>query len=142
MNKYFLDDVNPVISVISSGDDNAAKDYVHPRANLMAALGKASRGPMPLLYSTEVAAFFAHRGWINPESHKTEDGEISELSTSEQKPSFRAFERLVYGAVRLRTDGQRLVSAVESAHSNIKEAYSMEIDAGGNVKKVQDVKPL
>lgn len=138
----FLDDVNPVISVVSSGDERASQDYVHPRANLMAALGKASRGPSPLLFSTEVAAFFAHRKWINPEQHKMKNGKLVELSAAQQKPGFRAFERLVYGAVRIRTDGMRLVSAVESAHANIKEAYSMEIDSGGNVKNVEQVKPL
>jgi ribonuclease BN (tRNA processing enzyme) len=139
----FLNDVNPVISVVSSGDERASQDYVHPRANLLAALGRASRGPMPLLYSTEVAAFFAHRGWIDPEQHRSDaQGNLTDLPIGDQKPEFRAFERLVYGAVRVRTDGTRVVSAVESAHSNIKEAYSMEVDSGGNVTNVEDVKPL
>lgn len=139
----FLNEVNPVISVVSSGDENASKEYVHPRANLMAALGKASRGPMPLLFSTEVAAFFAHRGWIDPEQHQTgDDGDLEDLPKSKKKPSFRAFERLVYGAVRIRTDGETIVCAVESANANVKEAYSLVIDIGGNVSHAEPIRPL
>jgi len=140
--QHFLNDVNPVVSVVSSGDERASQDYVHPRANLMAALGKASRGPMPLLFCSEGAAFFAHRGMIHPEQHEEKDGELVDIASGKMKPSFRAFERLVYGAVRIRTDGTKLFCAVESAHANIKEAYSMNIDAGGNVTDVRQVKPL
>jgi beta-lactamase superfamily II metal-dependent hydrolase len=51
----FLHAVAPVVSVVSSGDENRAKEYVHPRANLMAALGKFSRSDRPLLFTTELA---------------------------------------------------------------------------------------
>ena len=125
-----LDDVNPVVSIVSSGDENVVKEYVHPRANLMAALGRASRGPQPLVFSTELAAFFAYRGGIQPEQHKS-DGTL--LPKSKRRGHFHAFDRLVYGAVRVRTDGERVVVAVESASANIKEAYAFKVDSGGNV---------
>lgn len=126
----FLDSVNPVVSVVSSGDEKVSKEYVHPRANLMAALGRASRGPMPLVFSTELAAFFAYRGPIKPEQHR-EDGRL--LPAGQRRRTFQAFDRLVYGAVRVRTDGERVLVAVESASANIKEAYAFTVDTGGNV---------
>ncbi|MEH6528302.1 MAG: hypothetical protein V7723_19720, partial [Sneathiella sp.] len=69
-------------------------------------------------------------------------GELVDIASGSRKPSFRAFERLVYGAVRMRTDGTKLFCAVESAHANIKEAYSMNIDSGGNVTDVRQEKPV
>lgn len=131
----FLDQVNPVVSVVSSGDENPGKEYVHPRANLMAALGRASRGPEPLVYSTELAAFFAYRGFQQPEQHRKVAGQLKLKPKSQQRPGFHAFERLVWGAVRVRTDGERVVTAVESASSNVKEAYAFHVDVGGNVTR-------
>ena len=132
----FLDKVNPVVSVVSSGDERASKDYVHPRANLMAALGRASRGPEPLVFVTELAAFFSYRGGIDPESHCPDGaGGLEDLPDSQQKPFFFAHERLVFGAVRVRTDGERVLVATESANSNIKEAYAFRVDTGGNVTR-------
>lgn len=126
----FLDAVNPAVSVVSSGDETETKEYVHPRANLMAALGRASRGPMPLVFATELAAFFKYRGPIQPEQH---DLHGAPLSGSHQLPTFQAFDRLIYGAVRVRTNGQRVLVAVESASATIKEAYAFFVDQGGNI---------
>lgn len=132
----FLDKVNPVVSVVSSGDERASKDYVHPRANLMAALGRASRGPEPLVFVTELAAFFTYRGGIAPEKHCPDDGGgLEDLPAGDRKPFFFAHERLVFGAVRVRTDGERVLVATESANSNIKEAYAFMVDSGGNVTR-------
>ena len=132
----FLDKVNPVVSVVSSGDERASKDYVHPRANLMAALGRASRGPEPLVFVTELAAFFTYRGGIAPEQHCPADGGgLEDLPARDRKPFFFAHERLVFGAVRVRTDGERVLVATESANSNIKEAYAFLVDSGGNVTR-------
>ncbi|HEX9731979.1 MAG TPA: MBL fold metallo-hydrolase [Thermoanaerobaculia bacterium] len=129
----FLDQIHPVVSVVSSGDENAAKEYVHPRANLMAALGRASRGPMPLVYCTELAAFFAYRDFIEPEQHREVDGVLKPLPPTQRRRGFHAFERLVWGAVRVRTDGERVLTAVESASATVKEAYAFRVDTGGNV---------
>jgi beta-lactamase superfamily II metal-dependent hydrolase len=127
----FLDAVNPVVSVVSSGDDNAAKEYVHPRAVLMAALGRASRPPMPLVFSTELAAFFAYRGFILTERHRGPNHDS--VTKANRKPHFFAHQRLVFGAVRVRTDGVRVLCATESANARIKEAYAFVVDSGGNV---------
>lgn len=131
----FLNEVNPVVSLVSCGDERASKDYVHPRANLMAALGRASRGPEPLVFVTELAAFFTYRGGIQPEKHRSDSGDLTDLPSSQRKPFFFAHERLVFGAVRVRTDGDRVLVATESANSNIKEAYAFLVDSGGNVTR-------
>jgi glyoxylase-like metal-dependent hydrolase (beta-lactamase superfamily II) len=124
----FLEKVAPVISLVSSGDENRAKEYVHPRANLMAAVGKWSRGPEPLVFATELAAFFTFRGGIQPEVHEEEEGELVDIAESKQRGFFFAFERLVFGAVHIRTDGERVFVAPESASDTIKEAYAFVID--------------
>jgi hypothetical protein len=132
----FLNEVNPVVSVVSSGDERASKDYVHPRANLMAGLGRAARGPEPLVFVTELAAFFAYRGGIQPENHRSDGaGGLEDLPAGARDPFFFAHERLVFGAVFIRTDGERVLVATESANSNIKEAYAFRVDSGGNVTR-------
>ena len=131
--QQFLNDVNPVVSIVSSGDETPSKDYVHPRANLMAALGRASRGPEPLVFVTELAAFFAYRDGILPEQHRTTNGTLEHKPRGQRQPYFFAHERLVFGAVRVRTDGTRVLVVTESANSNVKEAYAFLVDSGGNV---------
>ncbi len=130
----FLEKVNPVVSIVSSGDENAMKEYVHPRANLMAALGMCSRKPRPLIFSTELAAFFAYRGYLLPEQHKEEEnGDLTKLSKSKQRGGIHAFQRLIFGAVRVRTDGSRVLVSVESANDGIKEAYAFYVDTEGGI---------
>lgn len=131
----FLSEVAPVASIVSSGDENRMKEYVHPRANLMAALGRAARGPEPLVFSTELAAFFAYRGPMEQRRERDENGEWVDLPESHCRGPVHAFERLVFGAVRVRTDGERLLIAVGSASDNIKEAYAFKVDAEGNVER-------
>src|SRR6185436_18981119 len=55
-----LEAIRAVVSVVSSGDENSAKEYIHPRSGLMGALGKYSRATVekPLVYVTEMVAFF------------------------------------------------------------------------------------
>ncbi len=133
----FLAAAEPAISVVSSGDESVLKEYVHPRANLMAALGRHSRGDKPLVFSTELAAFFAHRGRIEPELHRSDgDGGLEDIPKKDRRGGFQAFQRLVFGAVRVRTDGHRVLVAVESASSAIKEAYAFEVDALGNLTEL------
>ncbi len=53
--------MRPVVSLISSGDESADKEHIHPRATLVSALGKVSRGETGIVLCTELAAFFAMR---------------------------------------------------------------------------------
>jgi hypothetical protein len=120
--------IAPVVSVVSSGDESPMKEYVHPRANLMAALGRHSRGDEPLLFSTELAAFFAYRSLVQPEQHRElADGGVEPLPESRRRRAFHAFERLRFGVIRVRTDGRRVLVAPESASDQIKEAYAFTV---------------
>lgn len=48
----FLSTVNPVVTVISSGDEES---HSHPRPDALGAYGKHGRGRRPLIFSTELA---------------------------------------------------------------------------------------
>ena len=110
--------IAPVVWLISSGDESARKDYIHPRANLMGALGRASRVETPLVFCTELAAFFAARGVVQPEGSANK---------------FFGFERTVFGIVHVRTDGQRVLVFSHSSKETMKEAYRFRVDASHNV---------
>lgn len=128
--------IAPVVSVVSSGDESPLKEYVHPRANLLAALGRHSRGDEPLLFSTELAAFFAYRSLVQPEQHRElASGGVEPLPESRKRRAFHAFERLRFGVIRVRTDGRRVLVAPESASDQIKEAYAFRVGAGGEVAR-------
>src|SRR4029450_2480610 len=62
----FLQAVAPVVSVVSSGDESARKEFIHPRATLVGALGRYSRVEEPLVFVTELVAFFAIEGFVGP----------------------------------------------------------------------------
>ena len=133
----FLQRVSPVVSVISSGDENERHEYIHPRANLVAALGKNSRPgfPEPVLFVTEMVAFFKTRGYLTPEFHKLKDGSavvedgVATLAT-DPIPRFFAFERAAFGIVKVRTDGHRLFCWTNSGQQQLKETYAFESAPG------------
>ena len=60
----FIQAVAPVISIVSSGDENARKEFIHPRATLMGALGRYGRVEEPLVFVTELVAFFETIGTV------------------------------------------------------------------------------
>jgi len=131
----FIDAVAPVVSVVSSGDESVAKEYIHPRATLVAALGRSSRVAEPVVFITELAAFYGVVGSVTPESHLTDAGGNIVLNPKALK-AFFAFQRLAFGAVRIRTDGKRLLVYTDSAKATVKEAYAYEVDAAHKVKPV------
>jgi hypothetical protein len=57
VSRRFIDTVAPLVSVISAGDEDARRDYLHPRANLLAMVGQARRGADPVVFVTNLAAF-------------------------------------------------------------------------------------
>lgn len=132
----FMAAVSPVVSVVSSGDESARKEYMHPRATLMAALGKHSRDPEPVVFVTELVAFFEAVGFVRPEFHRlAEDGvalvenDQAAIDPKARGPFF-AFNRAAFGLVRTRTDGERLLVYTNSGRADYKEAYAYRIDAG------------
>jgi hypothetical protein len=116
-----LEAVRPVVSFISSGDESGAKEYIHPRAGLVGALGKFSRGTVdkPLIYVSEMVAFF-----------KRKSGSIREYSKTN------------FGMLHVRTDGRRVLTITNSGRKDRQEAYAFTVDAQGSVEFEGDVKPV
>lgn len=140
----FLQAVAPVISVISSGDESARKEYIHPRANLLGALGRFSRIEEPIIFITELVAFFQVEGWIRDEYHElTAEGKKAVNGGGVVDPNekdFFAFSRAAFGLVRVRTDGKRILVYTNSALSDMNEAYAFEMDDHGKPVSVQIIK--
>ncbi len=116
----FLRSVSPVLAVVSSGDESARKEYIHPRATLVGALGMHSRETAAVVFVTEMVAFFEAVGWATP--------------TGEDGPDFYAFRRSAFGIVRVRTDGNRLLVYTDSGKRDMKEAYAFDLSDAGEVE--------
>jgi beta-lactamase superfamily II metal-dependent hydrolase len=110
----FLRAVAPSVSIVSSGDENSQKEYIHPRANLVGALGRFSKLEEPLIFITELVAFFEMKGAV----------------TDAKLGSFFAFSRPTFGIVKVRTDGKRLLVYTNSRKEEMKEAYAFTMENG------------
>jgi beta-lactamase superfamily II metal-dependent hydrolase len=117
----FVQAVSPVVSVVSSGDESARKEYIHPRATLMGALGRLSRVEEPLIFVTELVAFFNVEGY----------SKLTDTKKSDKRGEFFAFSRTAYGMVKTRTDGRRLLVWTDSGNVDMKEAYAYQLDDHG-----------
>ena len=142
--ELFLDAVNPIATVISSGDQ---EPHAHPRADTLGTIGKFSRGARPLIFGTELSRS-ASEAVKNPnvvrEQFRKAQRKIEEAATAEAKDkAVKAFEKLVgtidrsigtYGAVNVRTDGERVVIAykVEMVREKDKmwDIYKLEPEGG------------
>jgi beta-lactamase superfamily II metal-dependent hydrolase len=120
----FVKKVSPVVSMISSGDESSAKEYIHPRATFVSAMGRASRGDTGIVFMTELAAFFAVRGY----SVETKP------AGEKDKAPFFAFERKNFGIIHIRTDGERVLAFTHSGKRGMNEAYGFSVDDKGKVK--------
>ena len=117
----FVQAVSPMVSVVSSGDESARKEYIHPRATLMGALGKWSRVPEPLVFVTELVAFFNVEGYSR----------LCDEKKAAKRGTFFGFSRTAFGLVKTRTDGKRLLVYTDSGNVQMKEAYAYALDADG-----------
>jgi beta-lactamase superfamily II metal-dependent hydrolase len=117
----FVQSVAPVVSVVSSGDESARKEFIHPRATLMGALGKHSRVPEPLIFVTELVAFFNVEGWSR----------LTDKTKAAKRGDFFGFSRTAFGMVKTRTDGKRLLVYTDSGNVALKEAYAYQLDPSG-----------
>jgi hypothetical protein len=120
----FLQHVSPVLSIISSGDESSRKEYIHPRATLVGSLGRYSRIGVPLVFVTELVAFFEMVGNATP------------FKRSKNKPEkvFFAFKRTQFGIVHIRTDGKRVLVFTHSGKRDMKEAYAFTVESNGDTK--------
>ncbi|MBD8664687.1 competence protein [Rhizobium sp. CFBP 8752] len=115
----FLKEVSPVVSLISSGDESEAKEYIHPRATLIAALGKAGRTTPSIIFCTELAAFFKVLGSVN--------------DPKDAARKVFAFERTNFGISHVRTDGERVLAFTHSGKKFMNEAYRFKVSATGEI---------
>lgn len=125
-----LEAIRPVVSVISSGDESIAKEYIHPRAGLVGALGKYSRGTVekPLVYATEMVAFFERLGLIEAKQVAPSGREGKDLG---RIPN--AYRKRAFGMVHVRTDGKRVLVVTHSGKDEQKESYAFHVDERGEV---------
>ena len=138
----FLQSVYPACFVVSSGDEEG---HVHPRPDLLGRLGKAGRGDAPVILSTEL-----QRSTRELEDERFVDGlnaEIDALAAGEDGAELLASIREkiqelaranveVYGAIYLKTDGDRLITAFKlESVSDTKKWFYYEyvIDEAGKL---------
>jgi hypothetical protein len=133
----------PVVAIVSSGDESVRKEYIHPRATLMSALGKVMRGDTGIIFCTELAAFFATADeclrrkdlaeYFAQRADQQFTGEqLRQLFTGVPRPEdprglFFGFERLNFGIIHLRTDGERVLAFTHSGKKGLNEAYRFSV---------------
>ncbi|WP_190809006.1 ComEC/Rec2 family competence protein [Flagellimonas sp. S3867] len=139
----FMKVVNPACFVISSGDEEG---HVHPRPDLLGRLGKFGRGKSPVILSTELQRSTRE----NEDQEKVEElkNHIDELIDTAQpeedfvdsiKDKISHLGRTnvdVYGAVYLKTDGERLITAFKFEEQSDKKKwfyYEYKIDDDGEL---------
>ena len=134
-----LEAIRPVVSVVSSGDESTAKEYIHPRAGLIGALGKYSRPTVerPLVYVTEMVAFFQRLGRISAHRYAPSD-RYRELPEGTEYNN--AYNKLAFGIVHVRTDGERVLVATHSGKAKDKESYAFTVSAQGDVAFEEEVR--
>ena len=131
----FLKAVGALISVVSSGDESAQKEYVHPRATLVGGLGRHSRVDEPLIFVTELVAFFAVEGYVGDDWHAMKPNGTTAVSRGAPivdvtaPKQFFGFSRSAFGTVHVRTDGKDLLVWTDSALADLKEAYRFDLTA-------------
>lgn len=126
----FLEAVNPACFIISSGD---AEGHVHPRPDLLGRLGRAGRGASPVLLSTELQRSTrekADRALIDRIGRAVAKLAItpSQALADAIKADLATLSKTnveVYGAIYLKTDGERLITAfkIESSSDTDKWFY-------------------
>ncbi|UCC28789.1 MAG: MBL fold metallo-hydrolase [Phycisphaerales bacterium] len=141
----YLKAVDPIATIVSSGDD---EPHAHPRADALGAFGRAGRGVRPLIFSTELARS-AKEIIKHPNALRQT---VKDLRKTIAKPKTEADKRkaekklkkildkvlnrsiAVYGAINVRTDGDRVVLAqrLERPRSGAKwDTYRLERDGSG-----------
>ena len=148
--------MKPVVSLISSGDESVDKEHIHPRATLVSALGKVSRGETGIVLCTELAAFFEKRDqsherpliarfYEGDEAITREDlrkfySSIPRSAEDEKAlPSYFGFERTNFGIIHIRTDGERVLVFTHSGKAGMRESYRFTVDENHEIEFDDDV---
>ena len=131
VSRDFISAVEPIISVISAGDEDARRDYLHPRANLLGLLGRTNRGAEPVIFVTNLAAFDRWAGNAF-RAKKKGDSWVPDVTAG----TFYARERTAYGIIHVRTDGSRLLVVRRGARQDRNEPYSYRVAGNGAISRL------
>jgi beta-lactamase superfamily II metal-dependent hydrolase len=140
----FLQAVSPLVSVVSTGTTSERKEYLHPRANLMAALGAAGRpvpssvknAAEPLVFVTRLAGAFKYVGPSIPLEKKKGAGAAKVPPGTVAVDPAKVFYGLVrdnYGIVHIRCDENRLLITRKGMGAHI-EPYAFKAVNGQYLK--------
>ena len=151
---HFLETVNAAATVISSGDNES---HAHPRSDTLGALGHHGRGARSLIFSTELsrsADEFTNREdspWyqgaqLRAKADRTADAaeKAKLLKKAEEKFELgRKRNVTVYGAINVRSDGEKVVLAYmleKPSNTRRWDVYTLESTSGGvlQYKNVKD----
>jgi beta-lactamase superfamily II metal-dependent hydrolase len=147
----FLSALNPIATVISSGDN---EPHSHPRSDTLGTIGAHSRGVRSLIFSTELARsaseaikhpyilrreFLAIKEDIEALEKQAEDTEKwrkkKEALDKKYQKMVNGLERsiAIYGAINVRTDGHKVVIAqkLEKPRSKSKKWDIYRLEAHG-----------
>lgn len=125
----FLSAVNPAAFVVSSGDEEG---HVHPRPDLLGRLGRNGRGSAPVLLLTELQRSTRERENADLALKLTAlvsaqvDGPATPERAVRIADMIRELARTnveVDGAIYLKTDGQRLITAFRNEVNSEKEKW-------------------
>lgn len=151
-----LQAMKPVVSLISSGDESEQKEHIHPRATLVSALGRVSRGETGIVLCTELAAFFAKRDYSHERPLLAKYYEGDEVITrgdlrtffgsklrneADEKalPSYFGFERTNFGIIHVRTDGERVLVFTHSGKQGMRESYAFTVNKRHSIRFAKEV---
>ncbi len=113
----FLRALNPIATVISSGD---GEGYSHPRPDALGSFGRYGRGIRPLIFSTELARstrefcdVFAYFELLKDYERRIEEAPTKKEKKALEKEMQERKDRnvAVYGMITLRTNGERTILA-------------------------------
>lgn len=140
----FLEIVRPAAFVISSGDEEG---HVHPRPDLLGRLGNFGRGGAPVILSTEILRSTRE---LEDAALKVKIDQLIDGVAANPTPAWKTklkdlvakFAKTnveVYGAIYLKTDGERLMTAFKlETGSDIKKWFYYGYDILPNGELVRD----
>ena len=151
--ELFLKAVNAHATVISSGDD---EPHAHPRADTLGTIGKHSRGRRSLIFSTELSrstkeTIKSPRAFRQQIRDATEALQEARKDGSKRKidRAVKKYEKVlneiqrsvsVFGAINMRTDGDKVVFAYKIERPRSKkqqwDIYKFERDRSGDLEFV------
>lgn len=152
----FIQAVDPAAFIVSSGDEEG---HVHPRPDLLGRLGRNGRGFAPLILSTELQRSTREKEDQKDKAAIEKSAKILETRTGTKASDVKAREKAklalsealarlsrdnvsVYGAIHVKTDGEKLIVAFKKETSSLTSRwfyYEYQQDANGTLLPLHEV---